>query len=88
VTNRFGVLLAGFSLVLLSSPVLADELEGRIESIKKSNQSFVVQGTEFFVTPSTKFEDGLKGFDDLKQGLKVEVEFQSRDGKHYGATTK
>ncbi len=83
-TKRFGVLLAGFWFVLLSAPVLADnEVEGHIESIKKSSQSFVVQGTEFFVTPSTKYEDGLKGFDDLRQGLKVEVEFQHRDGKNY-----
>ena len=82
-TNRLGALLAGFSLVLFSASVLADnEVEGRIESVKKSNQSFVMQGTEFFVTPSTKYEDGLKGFDDLKPGLKVEVEYQHRDGKN------
>lgn len=40
--TRFRVLLAGFSLVLVSSAVLAEDLEGRIESINKSGRSFMV----------------------------------------------
>ncbi len=81
--NRFGVVLAGFSLVLFSNVALAEDLEGRIESIDRSSRSFVVQGIEFFVTPSTDYDDGLRGFDDLREGQKVEVDFQYRDGKHY-----
>lgn len=81
--NRFGVVLAGFSLVLFSNVALAEDLEGRIESIDRSSRSFVVQGIEFFVTPSTDYDDRLRGFDDLREGQKVEVDFQYRDGKHY-----
>ena len=81
--NRFGVVLAGFSLVLFSNVALAEDLEGRIESINRSSRSFVVQGIEFFVTPSTDYDDGLRGFDDLREGQKVEIDFQYRDGKHY-----
>lgn len=81
--NRFGIVLAGFSLVLFSNVALAEDLEGRIESIDRSSRSFVVQGIEFFVTPSTDYDDGLRGFDDLREGQKVEVDFQYRDGKHY-----
>ena len=81
--NCFRVLLAGFLLILFSNPVFADDMEGRIESINKSNQSFVVQGIEFYATPSTDYDDGLKSFDDLREGQKVEVDFQYRDGKHY-----
>ena len=77
-TNRFGALVTGFSLVLFSSAILAAELEGKIESINKGNQSFVVRGTEFIVTSSTEYEN-LKGFDDLRQGLNVEVEYLLRD---------
>jgi hypothetical protein len=70
-------------LILSSSPVLADDIEGRIESIHESSQSFVVQGIHFFVTPSTDYDDGLKGFNDLREGQKVEVDFEYRDGKHF-----
>lgn len=81
--TRFRVMLAGFSLVLVSSTALAEDLEGRIESINKGSQSFVVQGIEFFVTPSTDYDDGLRGFDGLRESQKVEVDFQYREGKHY-----
>ena len=83
--NRFGVLLLGSLLFLFSSSVLADDLEveGRIESIDTSSQSFVVYGIPFFVTPSTDYDDGLRGFADLREGQKVEVEFRYREGNHY-----
>ncbi|MBL8527693.1 MAG: DUF1344 domain-containing protein [Burkholderiales bacterium] len=84
-TKRTPALLAGVvSLVLFSGPAFAgDDVKGQIESVNKGNQSFVVNGTEFFVTPSTEFEDGLKGFDDLKPGLRVEVDYHQRDGKRF-----
>ncbi|NUO08860.1 MAG: hypothetical protein HUU08_09320 [Candidatus Brocadia sp.] len=81
--NYFRALLVVLFLVLCSIPALADDLEGRIESINKSEQSFVVQGIRFFVTQSTDYDDGLKGFADLKEGQKVEVDFEYRDGKHF-----
>lgn len=43
----------------------------------------MVQGIEFFVTPSTDYDDGLKGFGSLAVGQKVEVDFDYRDGRHY-----
>lgn len=81
--NHFKVLLASFFLVLCTSPALANDLEGRIESISQSEQSFVVQGIRFFVTQSTDYDDGLKGFADLREGQKVEVDFEYRNGKHF-----
>jgi hypothetical protein len=69
--------------MMLTSPALADDLEGRIEFVDPFNQSFVVQGITFYVTPSTDHDDGLKSFADLRPDQKVEVDFKYRDGKHY-----
>ncbi|MFZ7126704.1 MAG: DUF5666 domain-containing protein [Desulfobacterales bacterium] len=76
------VLLAGLLLALASHPVLADDLEGRVDSVNSSNRSFTLQGIEFFVTPSTDYDDGLESFDDLNAGQKIEVDFEYRNGKH------
>lgn len=81
--KHLNALLASFCLVLGSGPALADDVEGRIESINPGEQSFVVQGIRFFVTKSTDYDDGLKQFADLKEGQKVEVDFEYRDGKHF-----
>jgi cold shock CspA family protein len=35
------------------------------------------------VNQSTDYDDGLKGFADLREGQKVEVDFEYRDGKHF-----
>jgi hypothetical protein len=75
-------LLCAF-LSLSSTSLLANDLEGRIESVNQEEQSFVVQGIIFYTTPSTDYDDGLRGFSDLKVGQKVEVDFEYRDGKHY-----
>ena len=69
--------------MMLPGPALADDLEGHIEFVDPVNQSFVVQGITFYVTPSTDYDDGLKSFADLRPGQKVEVDFKYRDGKHY-----
>lgn len=81
--NCFKALLLSFFLVLCASPALANDVEGPIESISQGEQSFVVQGIRFFVTQSTDYDDGLKGFEDLREGQKVEVDFEYRDGKHF-----
>ncbi|KKO20850.1 MAG: hypothetical protein DCC43_08360 [Candidatus Brocadia sp.] len=81
--NYFKVLIVSLFLVLCLSSAFADDLEGRIESINQSEKSFVVQGIKFFVTQSTDYDDGLKGFADLKEGQKVEVDFEYRDGKYF-----
>jgi hypothetical protein len=79
----FKVLLVSFFLIVCSGLTLADDIEGLIQSINRSEQSFVVQGIRFFVTPSTDYDDGLKRFSDLREGQKVEVDFEYRDGRHF-----
>jgi hypothetical protein len=81
--NSFKVLMVSFFLLFCSTLAVADDIEGRIQSIAHSDQSLVVQGIRFFVTPSTDYDDGLKGFADLREGQKVEVDFEYRDGKHF-----
>ena len=71
------------SSIALSTSVFADDLEGNIEEINDADQSFMVQGIEFFVSESTDYDDGLRGFSDLKIGQRVEVDFQFREGRHY-----
>lgn len=78
----FKALLVGFSLVLFSSLAIANDIEGKIESVSKDKQSFVVQGIEFFVNDSTDYDDGLNEFSDLEKGQTVEVDFEYRDEKH------
>jgi hypothetical protein len=74
--------LAAVALGFGAPPTLADDLEGTIESIDRDRSSFTVQGIEFHVTDATDFDDGLKGFDGLQTGQRVEVDFQYRDGRH------
>ena len=81
--KHLSALLASLCLALGSSPALADDIEGRIESINQSEQSFVVQGIRFFATESTDYDDGLHRFSDLKEGQRVEVDFEYRDGRHF-----
>lgn len=76
-------LFAASALALVSTAALAEDIEGLIESINPSSQSFVVQGIVFFVTPSTDYDDGLEGFGSLAVGQEVEVDFDYRDGRHY-----
>lgn len=81
---RSGLLIAAASsLLLLAGQALANDLEGRIESIDAEQQTFVVQGITFHVSADTDYDDGLKGFDDLKEGQRVEVDFEYRDGHHH-----
>ncbi|MDX2465118.1 MAG: DUF5666 domain-containing protein [Porticoccus sp.] len=66
-----------------STMVFSDDLEGVIESIALDSQSLVVQGIRFYATEKTDYDDGLKGFADLKSGQVVEVDFNYQEGKHY-----
>lgn len=75
--------LLALTLVLFSTSSLANDVEGHIETIDTDNESFVVQGIQFFVTPSTVYDDGPQSLFDLAEGQKVEVDFEYRDGKHY-----
>jgi len=80
--SRLMTVLMSFLLFLCALPAHADDLEGMIESISPGDKSFVVQGIRFFATPTTDYDDGLRRFDDLKTGQKVEVDFKYREGKH------
>jgi hypothetical protein len=72
------------SSLLLSGAAWADnKIEGPIESIQTSAESVTVQGLTIFATPSTDYDDGLKGFQDLKVGQRVEIEYVMREGKRY-----
>lgn len=71
------------ALGLAAGPALADDIEGNIESVDAGNQAFVVQGITFYTTNSTDYDDGLTGFNDLREGQRVEVDFNYRDGKHW-----
>ena len=75
--------LVSIVLVFLAVSAMADDLEGRIQSVDQGNKSFVVQGITFYATESTDYDDGLKSFADLHPGQKVEIDFRYRDGKHY-----
>jgi len=76
------IVLSSLVVFFFASLAAADDLEGSIETLDRSSRSFVVQGIRFFVTPETDYDDGLKSFDDLKEGQKVEVDFEYRDRKH------
>lgn len=60
----------------------ADDIEGTIESVDAQARSLTVQGITFFTTPTTDYDDGLKRFEDLRIGQRVEVDFDYRDGRH------
>ena len=81
--SRLMTVSMSFLLILCALPAFADnDLEGIIESIRPGDQSFVVQEIRFFATPTTDYDDGLRRFDDLRTGQKVEVDFKYREGKH------
>ena len=82
--TRFSILFVGLSLLLFPGVARADDdIEWRIQSVNRAEQSFVVKGIKVFVTPSTEYDDGLRRFSDLRVDQKVEVGFYYHDGKHY-----
>ncbi|MDX5444838.1 MAG: DUF5666 domain-containing protein [Zoogloeaceae bacterium] len=60
----------------------ADDVEGKIEGLDTEARSLTIQGITFFTTPTTDYEDGLKSFDDLRVGQRVEVDYTYHDGRH------
>lgn len=47
-----------------------------------ANRTVAVQGIPFEVTDRTDFYDGLRRFDGLREGQRVEVDFEYRGGRH------
>lgn len=60
----------------------ADDIEGTIEEVDAASRTLVVQGITFHTTASTDYDDGLKRFEDLRVGQRVEVDFEYRDGRY------
>ncbi|MDX5363075.1 MAG: DUF5666 domain-containing protein [Pseudazoarcus pumilus] len=60
----------------------ADDIEGSIEAVDAANRSLTVQGITFLTTPGADYDDGLRRFEDLRVGQRVEVDFDYRDGRH------
>lgn len=73
----------GCAIVSFSVVASANDLEGVIDSINPEQQSFIVQGIEFFTTETTDYDDGLRSFADLQISQRVEVDFVYRDNRHY-----
>jgi hypothetical protein len=69
--------------MLLPGLAVADDLEGRIESVDQVSQSLVVNGIIIYATSSTEYDDGLRSFNDLHLGQKVEIDFKKHDGVYY-----
>ncbi|AUN93976.1 DUF5666 domain-containing protein [Pseudazoarcus pumilus] len=61
----------------------ADDIEGVIERVDVSERTLMVQGITFHTIASTDYDDGLKRFEDLREGQRVEVDFTYRDGRHF-----
>ena len=72
-------------LMLCSTVVLADNVEGKISAINSKAKSLVVQGKTFYVTPDTNFDDNLGSFKGLKVGQRVDVDYDRKNGKRYAA---
>lgn len=74
--------IVAVAFVAVAGVVHADDIEGVIEQVDASNRTLTVKGITFFTTPTTDYDDGLKRFEDLRVGQKVEVDFDYRDGRH------
>jgi hypothetical protein len=73
------------SAILLATAGLVqagNEVEGRITQIDTENRTLTVQGIIFLTDERTDYDDGLRRFEDLREGQRVEVEFIYRDGRH------
>lgn len=78
-------LLLSVGLMLCSTVVLADNIEGKISAINSKAQTLVVQGKTFYVTKNTNFDDNLGSFQGLKVGQRVDVDYDRKNGKRYAS---
>lgn len=76
-TAWFAALVLGLSAVSAH----ADDVEGEIESVDAEAKSIMVDGKTYSTNEQTEYEDELKSFDDLKQGLRVEVDYEETNGE-------
>lgn len=73
--------LAAVALGFVAVSAQADDVEGEIESINAEARSFVVDGKTFSTNERTEYEDELNSFEDLREGLRVEVDYKETDGE-------
>lgn len=76
-TAWFAALALGFA----AFSAHADDVEGDVESVNAEAMSFMVDGKTFSTNEQTEYEDELKSFSDLKQGLRVEVDYEETNGE-------
>lgn len=82
--NRLKWVAIAGSFSLFAVGAMADQdLKGTIDSVDAGNGSFVVQGVTIHTDDRTDWDDGLTGIGDLKQGMAVDIEYNSRDGRNY-----
>lgn len=73
--------LASLALATSSVALADDDLEGRITHIDYGKRTFVVEGVAFHADERTDYDDDLRGFQDLRVGQRVEVDFKLRNGR-------
>lgn len=78
--STLGSLLLGFGLI--STAIANNEVEGPIQSVDPEARTITVQGITFEITDSTRYDDGLRRFEDMHEGQVVEVDFHYLDGRH------
>lgn len=57
------------TISLIPGIAAATDFKGRIEVLDHTNQVLVVKGIPFHTTPATKYDDGLRSFEDLRPGM-------------------
>lgn len=77
----FRLILASLMLAGASMAAHADDIEGVVESVDVEAGRFVVDGIEFEVDARTEWEDGLHSLADLHPGMRIEVDYDYRDGR-------
>lgn len=80
--KHFSIAMAAVVMLAPTAPVQANDVEGVIERIDTAARTVTVQGITFETTAQTDYDDGLHRFEDLREGQRVEVDFDYRDGRH------
>lgn len=68
-------------LAVPASAALADDVEGKIESIDTKTRSFVVKGQAYYVDDKTDYDDEYTRFEDVKVGDLVEIDYRDDNGR-------
>lgn len=77
------VAIAGSLLLVATFAVADDDIKGPVSAIDAANGTFVVQGITIHTNDRTDYDDGLTGIGDLKEGMRLEVDYETREGRNY-----